>query len=265
MRFVFTNLRRLWQNTSATATLGTTRGSIPADTRVYAIGDVHGRLDLLQQLERRIVADAAAHPGPQDQRLILVGDYVDRGPDSRGVLEHLCRPPPRAFTRTLLRGNHDWWMQRFVEGDGPPLPWLVSGGDAALRSYGVDPSGPLATAEQVDDLRRRLARRMPVAHRRVLGTLLPSVEVGTYLFVHAGIRPGLPLAQQSAYDLMFMREPFLSDTSDHGMIVVHGHTVTSEPVVRSNRIGIDTGAFWSNRLTALVVEHAGIRFLSTDN
>jgi serine/threonine protein phosphatase 1 len=260
---VLTGLKRLWQSRMAETTPAFRAGFLPPATRIYAIGDVHGCLHLLADLERRIVEDARAHPGPTDQRLILLGDYVDRGPDSRGVLDHLLVPAPRGFQRTLLMGNHDWWLVSFVEDGSDPMAWLVSGGEATLRSYGVALSGDPTEDDRFASIRRQLLRRMPAAHRRLLRGMERYVQVGDYLFVHAGIRPGLPLGDQALHDLMFIREPFLSDPDHRGTIVVHGHTVVAEPEVRHNRIGIDTGAYRSGRLTALVVEPAGIRFLST--
>ena len=255
-------MKRLWRATSRAAAPAFEPGSLPSGTRIYAVGDVHGRLDLLFELEARIRADVAAAGSCADQRWVFLGDYVDRGPDSRGVVEHLCRPPPPGFGRTLIRGNHDWWLQQFLDG-GAALPWLVSGGDAALRSYGVDPRGALTTPAGVAELRTDFLRRIPVAHRRFFNGLVRYAQVGAYAFVHAGVRPGLPLAQQNAHDLMFIREPFLDDETDHGFIVVHGHTVVERPEVRRNRVAIDTGACWTGRLTALVIEPGGIRFLST--
>lgn len=227
------------------------------------MGDVHGRLDLLLNLEAQIAADMATFPGPAHCHVVMLGDYVDRGAESRGVIEHLTTQTAHHFERTLLIGNHDWWLRRFLDDDGPALPWLASGGEAVLRSYGVLGQFPANDPVAVETLRRQLTRRVPVAHRRFLHRLLLHHRIGDYLFVHAGIRPGLALEQQDPHDLMFIREPFLSDRRDHGFVVVHGHTVVETPEVRTNRIGIDTGAYWTGVLTALVIDGDGIRFLST--
>ncbi|MEO1090068.1 MAG: metallophosphoesterase [Pseudomonadota bacterium] len=233
-------------------------------TRVYAVGDVHGRLDLLIALESRIAEDAAGIRGCERRILVMLGDYVDRGRWSRGVLDHLCDPPPAGFERVLLCGNHDWWMQQFLDEEGDPLPWLTAGGDMTLESYGVDVIGSLAEPGAIGRLRQRFARRVPPAHRRLLNKLVFMHNEGDYLFVHAGIRPGLPLEHQERRDLMFIREPFLSEPGDLGVVVVHGHTIVREPVVTSNRIGIDTGAWRTERLTAAVFEDRSFRFLSTE-
>ncbi len=254
---------RLWQKAAPGATPGFVPAALPADTRVYAVGDVHGRLDLLRRLEAQIHADAAARPGPRHLVIVMLGDYVDRGPETRGVIDHLLRPPQAGFERLHLIGNHDWWLRQFVDADGPLLPWLLSGADAALRSYGVAPEVQPNDPESVALLRRRLGRRMPPSHRRFLQQLRPSLRIGDYLFAHAGIRPGLPLDRQELHDLMFIREPFLSEPSDLGVVVVHGHTVVPSPVLRHNRIGIDTGAYRTGRLTAVAIDADGIRFLST--
>ncbi len=254
---------RLWQKRPRKATGGFRPVSLPPATCAYAIGDVHGRLDLLRDLEARIVADAATRPRTTARHLILLGDYGDRGPDTRGVVDHLLAPPPEGFERTLLLGNHDWWVRRFLDEDGPVLPWIVSGAEALMRSYGLRVDVRPNDAEAVATLRRQLGRRMPPAHRRFFRQLQLWRRLGDYLFVHAGIRPGLPLQVQEPQDLMFIREPFLSDESDHGFVVVHGHTVVDEPIVRGNRIGIDTGAYATGRLTAVAIERDEIRFLST--
>ncbi|MFW5833500.1 MAG: metallophosphoesterase [Pseudomonadota bacterium] len=256
-------LSRLWQRRLRGATHGFVPRRLGEGLRVYAVGDVHGRLDLLLRLEASIVDDAHRRPPGEACRIVMLGDYVDRGPDTRRVLDHLLGPPPDGFDRHLLCGNHDWWLRRFVDDAGPAMPWLISGADAVMRSYGVHVDVRPDNEASLDALRRQLHRRMPAAHRRLLRGLVFSLQLGDYLFVHAGIRPGLALAQQDPHDLMFIREPFLSDRRDHGVVVVHGHTVTPEPVVAANRIGIDTGAYRTGILTAVVIDDTGIRFLAT--
>lgn len=238
---------------------------VPSGERVYAIGDVHGRLDLLQALERRIVEDLENQPPRAGARRVYLGDYVDRGPDSRGVVEHLCRAARGAEPPVFLMGNHDWWFRDFLDGGDLAVAWLGSGGDATLASYGIVDLPPAADAERWAGLRQRLRRRVPGEHRRFLHALRTSYRCGDYLFAHAGIRPGLPLEHQDPRDLMFIREPFLSEPGDLGVVVVHGHTIVEAPETRRHRIGIDTGACWTDRLTAAVLEDDNLRFLSTKN
>jgi serine/threonine protein phosphatase 1 len=229
--------------------------------RVYAIGDVHGRADLLVQLRERIRADLAE--APPTRLLVHVGDYVDRGFESRKVLDLLIERPLAGVENQHLLGNHDAWLLGFLdEPASVGAAWLRFGGDATLLSYDVRLNGPAESEEDLAALAARLRARLPAAHRRFLEGLRLRLEFGDYLFVHAGIRPGVPLALQKPDDLLWIREPFLSDRRDHGMVVVHGHTVQAQPVVRANRIGIDTGACWTGRLTCLVLEGEGHRFLA---
>lgn len=228
---------------------------VPAGEAVYAVGDVHGRLDLLTALLGRIAADAALRPAGR-RRLVFLGDYIDRGPGSRGVVERLVQGPPPGFEAICLRGNHEQAMLDFLEAPEQAEAWLDFGGEATLRSYGVRPAAPR-------QMRDALAAVLPAAHLRFLETLDFVHEAGGYLFVHAGIRPGRALEIQHPHDLLWIREAFLESGADHGCVVVHGHSIVPVPEVRSNRIGIDTGAFATGRLTCLVLEGAERRFLTT--
>jgi len=236
---------------------------LPNGERVYAIGDVHGRLDLLEEMDGLIARDLQTFPPRGVVHRIYLGDYVDRGPDSRGVVEHLCRPRRGAAAPICLMGNHDWWFRDFLEGGDVAGAWLASGGDTTLASYGVGPLPAFDDEAAWTRLRSRLRRRVPAEHRRFFNGLERMVQRGDYVFAHAGIRPGLPLDQQEARDLLFIREPFLSETGDLGVVVVHGHTVGEEPIVRGHRIGVDTGAYWTGRLTTAVLEDETQRFLAT--
>ncbi len=237
--------------------------TLPAGTRVYAIGDVHGRLDLLLQLEELILEDFAAARRPLQGILVLVGDYVDRGLESRRVLDHLIERPLPGLARVLLLGNHDLWLRDVLDGHALDPAWLQFGGDATLASYGVGLDLALPEADRLLAARTLLLERVPAAHRRLLAELEPAFEIGDYFFCHAGVRPGVPLARQSEADLLWIREPFLSFSGEFEKIVVHGHTPGEEPVIRHNRIGIDTGACWTGRLTCLVLEGTEQRFLAT--
>ncbi len=235
----------------------------PPGERIYAVGDVHGRRDLLAAMTGLIDEDRRTRPAPAAVRVIYLGDYVDRGPDSRGVIEDLCRAARGAEPPVCLIGNHDWWFRDFLDGGELSVAWLGSGGDATLASYGIVDLPPAADPDRWAGLRQRLRRRVPGEHRRFLHALQPSHRCGDYLFAHAGIRPGLPLEHQDPRDLMFIREPFLSEPGDLGVVVVHGHTIVQEPELRRHRIAVDTGACWTDRLTAAVLEDDKLRFLST--
>jgi len=221
--------------------------------RAYVVGDVHGRLDLLRGLLDGIRQDHAARGGEAALLLVFLGDLIDRGPDSRGVVE-LVRTGPIGGARTIaLAGNHEEVLLRLLDGErGLLQQWLRFGGDACLASYGGDPQA-LETAPEQQAL-ARVKELVPDEHRAFLAGLADTFRFGDYLFVHAGIRPGVPLQQQTARDLRWIRRAFLDDPRDHGMTVVHGHTITQEVDLRPNRIGIDTGAHQFGVLTALAIE-----------
>jgi len=225
--------------------------------RIYAIGDIHGRLDLLERAIEAIRRDVAQR-GPA-ALTVAVGDYIDRGPTSRGVLDRLIDNPfPTPFV--ALKGNHEEMLETFLADASAGPHWATNGGLETLRSYGVRVRGAWTT----DFLRAREALRaaLPPAHREFLRKLKLSFTRDGYFFCHAGVRPGVALERQRAEDLLWMREPFLSSDDDFGKVVVHGHTPTSEPEVRQNRIGIDTGAYFSDRLTCVALGDGNPRFLS---
>lgn len=236
---------------------------VPRGVRAYAIGDIHGRPDLLAALEEAIVADAEAVAGQLQLFLIYLGDYVDRGGDSRGVIEHLLLPPPAHFERILILGNHDLWMRDFLEGSNVGANWFRFGGDATLASYGVQLDQRLSDTERMKDAQERFLAAVSREHRGFLADLELAFDLGDYYFCHAGIRPSLPLAKQTANDLLWIREPFLSWNGDSNKVIVHGHTISPAPVIKRNRIGIDTGAFSTENLTCLVLEGTTQRFIAT--
>lgn len=227
--------------------------ALPAGRRVYAIGDIHGCLGQLLALHEMIAADLAARP-IEAPLLVHIGDYVDRGPDTAGVIERLRHGPPIVGVPTVnLKGNHEQTMIEALAGErAAGTDWLFHGGKPALESYGIDPDGP----------RDAWAVAVPDSHHAFLGQLTLMHREGGYVFAHAGIRPGVPLEEQTQDDLLRIRQPFLFTDQDLGVIVVHGHTPTSAPVVRRNRIGIDTGAVFGGKLTCLVLEGAMMGFLS---
>ena len=234
----------------------------PENSRVYAIGDIHGRVDLLRRLHRQILDDAKDAP---DKRkvIVYVGDYVDRGPDSFGVIDMLTHEPLEGFERHLLRGNHEDMMTGFLEtGTGGEM-WLMNGGRDTMDSYGIDLWDMLLDLCDLEKARQGLLHAVPESHLKFIKDLELHHREGDYLFVHAGILPGVRLEEQTERDLLWIRGEFLDSDADHGFVVVHGHSSRSEPEARANRIGIDTGAWHSNRLTALVLEDDSRRFLQT--
>ena len=231
--------------------------------RAYAIGDVHGRLDLLEGLLKQIEADHRARGGDVTPVLVFLGDLIDRGPQSREVVEKVVAGALPGFQTVVLAGNHEEVLVRLLDGEEELLPeWLRFGGAECLQSYGLDPSALLAIPELA--ALEQLRAAIPAAHNRFLGSLADTFRFGDYLFVHAGIRPGIPLEAQSPVDLRWIRQPFLGDRRDHGLMIVHGHTIKQEIDEQPNRIGIDTGAHHFGVLTALGIEGAERWFLQQD-
>ena len=243
---------------------GRARGAprIPPATRVYAVGDVHGQLEALTRLVAMIRGDAE-NALTARRVVVFLGDYVDRGLESRRVLDFLLAGPLPNFETVFLKGNHDAWLLAFLEDAAVGPEWLNAGGQATLLSYGVAvPPGPRSAAN-LESTREAFARSLPAAHRGFLESLRLRHVEGDYAFVHAGIRPGISLDEQQEQDLLWIRTEFTEDRSDHEVMVVHGHSVTERPEVRDNRIGIDTGAYATGRLTCLVLEGESRRFLTT--
>jgi serine/threonine protein phosphatase 1 len=234
--------------------------SLPSGVRVYAVGDIHGRLYLLDALAERIRADLVS--APPEVVTIFLGDYVDRGPASAGVLDRLSRgdfPTPIY----ALRGNHEEVVMRFLD-DGSVLDsWRGFGGIEMLQSYGVDVTEAIR-GTGYDLARKNLLARMPPEHRLFLERTRFAASLGDYFFCHAGVRPGVALKSQNPRDLLWIREDFLRHKGSWSQIIVHGHTPVPRPEVLPNRINVDTRAFASSILTALVLEGAERRFLSAE-
>ena len=237
-------------------------GWAPEGERIYAVGDVHGRLDLAQMLADAI-ADEQRSLAPLRPTLVFLGDYVDRGPESCAVIDWLIEDPLPSFERVLLRGNHEDWFEGFLTDASVGPSWLYCGGVETLASYGVAAALGENDPRRLRALQADLAAALPESHRAFLRALEFYRTIGRYLFVHAGIRPGVPLARQSPDDLLWIRDSFLHATADHGHVVVHGHTIAGEAEIRANRIGIDTGAFATNVLTCLVLEADRYRLIQT--
>jgi serine/threonine protein phosphatase 1 len=224
---------------------------IPNGMRIYAIGDVHGRVDLLNAVFERIDATLKNHPIGQSVQ-VLLGDYIDRGPNSREVIDALIARK-KAHAMVCLKGNHESYAVQFLSDPSVLEEWTQFGGIQTLLSYGVKPStrsDPLSP----EDVAKAFREALPASHRRFLEGLGLSFTCGDFFFTHAGVRPGIPLGQQREHDLLWIREDFLLHEEDFEKIIVHGHTPAKEPDVRSNRINIDTGAYATGRLTCLVLQ-----------
>jgi serine/threonine protein phosphatase 1 len=229
--------------------------------RAYVVGDVHGRLDLLEQLLEQIEHDWTERPA-RKVLLVFLGDLVDRGPHSAQVVERLRTFSAPGVRTVFLLGNHEEVLLRILEGDASVIPsWLRFGGAECIASYGADPREVARSADA--DAVRLVRETIPDEHVEFLRSFGDTCRFGDYLFVHAGIRPGVSVDEQLQSDLRWIREPFLLDETDHGCVVVHGHTIIPEVEERTNRIGIDTGAYRTGVLTALVIEEAEHRYLDT--
>lgn len=238
--------------------------AVPTGATVYAIGDVHGERGLLESLIDRIRKDAQG-PGAADRIvLVMLGDYVDRGPDSRGVIDLLLTKPLEGAEHRYLMGNHEQVMTEFLRAPETADAWLDYGGLATADSYGVRLPPP-ATAPARIEFRDALAAGLPHEHRKFLGELELLVTLGDYAFAHAGIDPRRPLAEHQAEELLWMREPFLSWTGRLEKRVVHGHTIRPAPEVLPNRIGLDTGAYATGVLTAVALTGTIARILQATN
>lgn len=226
---------------------------------IYAIGDVHGCLRELGEAEIRIARDIrrSGRPG----LVVLLGDYIDRGPSSAQVVEHLMKPSELGLRRLALCGNHDDIFTKFVATPELYMEWLELGGRQTLTSYGVDVHHLDLSRKGRDGLRGILAQAIPERHINFLSNLPICLKVGGMLFVHAGLRPKIPLDQQTDEDLMWIREPFLSAGWGGPGLVVHGHTPQPTPYLGLGRIGIDTGAFYSGNLTVLKIDGNDKAFL----
>jgi len=242
-------LRKLFQRQSTELGLK----GLPDKHRIYAVGDIHGRLDLLQGLHEKILQHAQAYQGTQI--VVYLGDYVDRGPHSKQVVDYLLAHALPDFKSVFLLGNHEQVLLQFLEGHSLEIAhdWFAFGGLATLQSYGVRLSG-IPTQKDLSRLQTEFAEKCPATHRQFYQTLALNFELGGYFFVHAGIKPKLPLNIQNADDMLWIRDEFLNSRKQFEKVIVHGHSVTESPEIKSNRIGLDTGAYASGLLTCAVFE-----------
>ena len=234
---------------------------VPEGRRIYVIGDIHGRADLLDQLHELIVADAAANP-ELNHLAVYLGDYVDRGFESRQVIDGLLANPLKGFETVYLKGNHEHVLLEFLKDSDIGFNWFSIGGQSTVYSYGAT-HRPMNSNRDFDSIQPLFRSSLPSDHEEFFRALKPYHIEGDYLFVHAGIRPGVALADQEDVDLLSIRGEFLESNADHGKIVVHGHSIVDQPESHSNRIAIDTGAFATGRLTCLVLQETEQNFLTT--
>ncbi|MBA3512353.1 metallophosphoesterase [Sphingomonas sp.] len=241
---------------------GAAQPSVPSGYRVYAIGDIHGRLDLLDDTLARIEADNAGR-APARNMIVFLGDLIDRGPSSAQVIERARTYRPPGVRKVFISGNHEEVLLRLLRGESRFLQdWLRFGGAECARSYGISPTA--LKRMDPDQAVGILADKIPKQDQEFLASFVDTFRVGSYLFVHAGVRPGVPLPDQKQSDLRWIRQPFLDNDDDHGFIVVHGHTIANQIDVRGNRIGLDTGAYRTGVLTAMGLEGQERWFLQTE-
>ncbi len=227
--------------------------------RLYVVGDIHGRLDLLERMIEAIRDDAGQHGA--NSLTVTLGDYIDRGPNSRGVIERLARNPfPGHYV--ALKGNHEAMLEAFLDQPSMFGRWRQVGGLETLHSFGI-PVTSVMMGRNINQAAERLRVALSPQHMEFFTSLRTSLTVGHYFLCHAGVRPGVPLDVQSENDLLWIRDEFLGCEMDFGKIIVHGHTPIKEAEVLSNRINIDTGAFATGRLTCIVLENATYRFITT--
>lgn len=243
----------VWKRSRGTKS--SNRPGLPDGVRIYAVGDIHGRSDLLKIQLAQIAADELSHPCMRST-IIFLGDYIDRGPDSRGTIE-LLLACAQLRDVVFLKGNHELFFRRFLDAPETLDDWRSYGGLQTLASYGLRPS-----LRRSDDdhqgLSDELRAALPAQHLAFLHSLVPQYVCGDFVFVHAGIRPGIALARQTEEDLLWIRDDFLSHGSSFEKFVIHGHTPVIAPDIRSNRANIDTGAFATGRLSCVAIEGSDI-------
>jgi serine/threonine protein phosphatase 1 len=236
------------------------RPALPAGLRIYAVGDIHGRLDLLSKLLEQINIDIARRPIVRPVYVFL-GDYIDRGPSSRETIDRLIQHG-KASESIFLKGNHELIATKCLSDRSLFDQWMRLGGLETLISYGLSPE-ILANEKQIAKLQSAFHSALPQTHFRFFRDLQISFTCGDFFFAHAGVNPNVELSRQKESDLLWIREEFLSSSRDFGKIVVHGHTPCSEVEVGPNRINIDTGAFATGRLTCLVLEGESMSIVDT--
>lgn len=234
--------------------------NLPDNMCIYAVGDIHGRADLLHQLHHLISEDAEKYPNHQ-HIIIYLGDYIDRGHASKQVIDKLLHPALNNFHSIYLRGNHENMLIEFLNDRSLGELWFMNGGLETLKSYNISLS--VLNELNYQKLKDLLLEKLPPEHVTFFQTLKTHHIEGSYFFCHAGINPNNPLDNQSDDDLMWIRDPFLRSKKEFGKIIVHGHTVSQKPTLLPNQIGVDTGAVFTDHLTCVVLTNEAPYFLST--
>ncbi len=235
---------------------------IPKNIRVYAVGDIHGRADLLKRLHERMIRDRKERPTAKDI-IIYLGDYVDRSLQVREVLDILTSGPPDGFQAVYLRGNHEETLLHFLDDASYLESWISMGAQSTLLSYQVPIWGCVVTPERASEIRRTFLQLLPRRHFEFFRSLRTTVALGDYLFVHAGIRPGVPLSCQRTQDLLWIRNEFLASENSFDVRVVHGHSVVPYPEILPNRVNVETGAYATGVLSCAVLEDDQVHILDT--
>ena len=236
------------------------RPALPPGVRIYAVGDIHGRLDLLNELLARIDDDRSSRPATRSVSIFL-GDYIDRGPSSRETIDRLI-VHAEANESVFLKGNHEQIAISCLRDRGLFERWMRLGGRETLMSYGITLAA-LSDDRQIVRLQAAFHDALPQSHFRFFRDLQSSYTCGDYFFAHAGVKPDIPLARQKENDLLWIRQEFLASRDDFGKIVIHGHTPTRDIQVEPNRVNIDTGAFATGRLTCLVIDESSLSVIDT--
>lgn len=227
--------------------------STPADTRIYVIGDIHGRCDLLKEMQEKINDDIYNSENISKIIKVFLGDYIDRGEQSRQVIDFFLQDRQQETESIYLKGNHEATLLKFLCDPGILSSWQNFGGLETLHSYGVRLAG-MKESGGFETIRQQFLDLLPREHFDFYHSLQKSVSLGDYFFCHAGVKPGVSLEKQREEDLIWIREEFLESNADYGKVIVHGHTPVNQPEIWKNRINIDTGAYLSNKLTCLVLE-----------
>jgi serine/threonine protein phosphatase 1 len=261
---IFPNRPREMETRPVALISGPDAARVPSGRRVYAVGDVHGRADLLIRLMQDLREDIARGEYKGRPVLIFLGDYIDRGFQSKEVIDALISDIVSPFETYFLKGNHEAAMLQFLNDPSIGPRWAEYGGAETLVSYGVQPPRTRTSLDDWKQASAALKTALPSEHLHFLNNLDLSVRIGDYLFVHAGVRPGIPIDQQTEQDLLWIREEFLSDRRSFEAVVVHGHTPEQKPYRDGRRIGLDTGAYLSGRLTAARFEHDQVDFIATE-
>ncbi|MDV7339289.1 metallophosphoesterase family protein [Terasakiella sp. A23] len=259
MRSLFRKLTR--QSNHSTQQLDSAQTN--SGDRIYAIGDIHGRADLVEKLLQNIFLDINQCNDKKNIKLVFLGDYVDRGLHSKQVIEILSQPAPANIEYVFIKGNHEEAMLNFLDSPDRASEWLQYGGTETLLSYGASMKAGKLSAKDLKEVAENLLNQMPEQHVRFLTDLQDSYENGGYFFTHAGIDPKTPLSSQKGKHLRWIREDFIHEKQLYEKVIVHGHTITNDALLLNNRIAVDTGAYYSGKLTCIVLDGSEKRIIHT--